>query len=218
MRCSRAVSIKHFWPTLVSIIGNPVPWCEAVQRLSDYAKTHPCHPPSPPGPLILSAWVHSNDMDKLRRWEETVEWAMRSGCPELVSRIPDRDFYSVEKPTSYTVGPEGGPMYRPWDFTVRSRPAPEQIAECMHRLLSNWLEIAGPELAKVTWPKGFTGAKSRRLLVCADGTATPPWGGWRTLSRRDEERRAFTRFRAAINEAISPHQVDHVDFTATAGS
>lgn len=39
----------------------------------------------------------------------------------------------------------------------------------------------------------------------------PPWGSWLSLARGGS-RRAFTRFRAAVNAAIKPHEVDHIDF------
>jgi hypothetical protein len=58
----------------------------------------------------------------------------------------------------------------------------------------------------------FTGKKARRLLVQAEGTATPPWGGWSYRSPDEAKRRTFTRFRSAVNKAIGPHEVDHIEF------
>lgn len=195
------------------ICPNPMPWHEAFERLTNYAQLHPCTPPSPPKPLILAGWANSNDVEKMQRWEETVAWAEKSGCSNLVSAIPDQDFYFVEKPTSYTVGPLGGPMYRAWDFEAKSRPSSEQIAQLMDVLLSRWSEIVGNEIGSITRPLAFTGEKARRLLVFADAAFTPPWGGWSYLSKQESERRTFTHFRAAINKAIAPHEVDHIDFT-----
>ena len=40
----------------------------------------------------------------------------------LVAEIPEQDFYFVDIPTCYPVGPMGGPMYRPWDFDAKSCP------------------------------------------------------------------------------------------------
>ena len=82
-----------------------MPWHEAFERLANYAQSHPCIPPSPPKPLILAGWAYSNDVEKMQRWEETVAWAEKNGCSDLVCCIPDQDFYFVEKPTSYTIGP-----------------------------------------------------------------------------------------------------------------
>jgi hypothetical protein len=195
------------------ICPNPMPWHEAFERLTNYAQLHPCTPPSPPKPLILAGWASSNDVEKMQRWEETIDWAEKNGCSNLVSGIPDRDFYFVEKPTSYSVGPLGGPMYRAWDFEAKSRPSSEQIAQFMDTLLSRWSEIVGNEIASITRPLAFTGEKARRLLVLADAASTPPWGGWSYLSKKESERRTFTLFRAAINKAIAPHEVDHIDFT-----
>lgn len=176
---------------------------------------HPCVPPYPPVPLILAGWACSNDVEKMKRWEETVAWARINGCGDFV-QIPDKDSYYVDEPTSYTVGPMGGPMYRPWDFKGKDRLPPNQVAEHIETLKYRWQEIVGPEHARVTSPLGFTGAKARRLLIQADAKVRPPWGGWTQLSAVKSERRSFTSFRASVNKAIAPHEVDHVDFI-TAG-
>jgi len=190
-----------------------MPWHSTFERLTGYAKNHQCTPPFPPTPLILNGWAYSNDVEKMRRWEETVAWANANGCRDVILDIPAEDFYYVEEPTTYTVGPMGGPMYRPWGFESKERPSSEQIARHFETLLSGWSRIVGSELAHITRPVAFTGEKARRLLIYADGSARPPWGGWLHLSTAESERRAFTRFRAAINKAIAPHEVDHVDFT-----
>lgn len=195
------------------ICPNPMPWHKAFERLTKYAQLHLCVPPTPPTPLILAGWAYSNDVQKMQRWEETVAWADINGCTNLLSGIPDADFYFVEIPTSYEVGPLGGPMYRPWDFESKSRPPSDHLAKLMETLLSRWPVIVGNELASVTRPLAFTGEKARRLLVLANAAATPPWGSWSHLSTQELKRRTFTRFRAAINEAIAPHEVDHIDFT-----
>jgi len=189
-----------------------MPWHDVFERLSNYARTHTCSPQSLPPPLILAGWVYSNDLEKLRRWEETVAWANSNGCADLIA-IPEGDFYFVDEPTSYRVGPLGGPMYRPWDIDQKERPQPSLIAKHLGTLKSHWQDIVGQELARVTRPLAFTGAKFRRLLVWADNSARPPWGGWSYLSAAEADRRTFTHLRASINRAIAPHEVDHVDFT-----
>ena len=199
------------------VCPNPVPWNEVFERLTRYAQAHECSPPSPPVPLILAGWAYSNDIEKMRRWEETIACAAKNGCSDLVE-VPSEDFYCVEGPTSYTVGPMGGPMYRAWDFDQKEKPPVDQTAKHFQTLISDWENIVGPELARISSPVAFTGAKARRLLVRVDGAARPPWGGWSCLSNVEEERRAFTRFRASINAAIAPHEVDHIDFTTHSGS
>ena len=198
------------------ICPNPMPWNEAFTRLTTFAKTRSCSPPSPPRPLILTGWVYSNDVEKMHRWEETVAWATENGCIEVVTGIPDHDFYFVSEPTTYAIGPAGGPMYRPWDFDKKSRPSTEDVASQFEMLKSRWSEIVGPELARITQPLAFTGEKARRLLVQAEYSARPPWGGWAYLSSVETERRTFTRLRAAVNNAIAPHEIDHIDFTTDA--
>src|SRR3990172_3725213 len=195
------------------ICPKPIIWNEAFKRLTRYARMHQCTPPAPPTPLILNGWVYSNDIEKLHRWEETIAWAENNGCIHLVSCIPEDDFYFVHEPTNYEVGPMGGPMYLPWDYKTKNRPSSEQISKSMGILLSRWHDIIGPELSKITRPKSFTGEKARRLLVSVIGEGTPPWGGWFHLSKQESARRAFTRFRKAVNETIAPHEVDHIDFT-----
>ena len=103
-------------------------------------------------------------------------------------------------------------MYRPWDFEPKERPTSEVIDKAMESLLSQWPEIAGSKLLKITCPLKFTGNKARRLLVKADANFHPPWGGWDYLSTDEIERRTFTKFRTLVNKAISPHEIDHIDF------
>lgn len=123
-----------------------MPWHEAFKRLTNYAQSHDCTPPSPPKPLILAGWVYSNDVEKMQRWKETIDWARKNGCGNLVSDIVDRDFYFVEEPTSYMVGPMGGPMYRYWDSDAKNRPSSEQITQSMEILLFRWSEVVGSSL------------------------------------------------------------------------
>jgi hypothetical protein len=47
------------------------------------------------------------------QWPDTVAWAYDNGCSQIVDQIPDDDFYYVRNPTTYALGPLGGPMYRP---------------------------------------------------------------------------------------------------------
>lgn len=50
------------------------------------------------------------------------------------------------------------------------------------------------------------------LVVLVRGPGTPPWGSWQALSPVEAERRTFTEFRKRVNEIITPHGVDHVEF------
>ena len=173
---------------------NPMPWHEAFERLTKYVQLHPCTMLSPPKPLIIAGWVYSNDVDKMQRWGKTIAWAAKNGCSNLVSGIPDRDFYFVEKPTSYEIGPLGGPIYRVWDFEVKGRPSSEQIDQFMEALLSCWSEIVGKKLASSTRPLAFTGKKhvvssfSPPLFLLHHGVAGPifPRENW-----SDEPSRIF---------------------------
>jgi hypothetical protein len=194
------------------ICPNPIPWHELFQQLSRYADSHPCTPARPPTPLILAGWAFTNDIEKRQRWRETVDWATANGCAALTEAIAERDFYETDNPTSYVIGPMGGPCYRPWDYERKERPPAEELAKHFEILSSRWADIAGPNLAIVTRPIAFTGKKARRLLVHADKSARPPWGGWSYLSTDGAQRRTFTRLRSTINKAVAPHEIDHVDF------
>lgn len=99
----------------------------------------------------------------MQRWEETVAWANINGCLEFVKGIPDNEFYFVSEPTSYTVGPFGGPMYLPWNFDSKLIPSYEEITRHFEELKSRWSEIVGLELAHITRPISFTG---RRHAAC----------------------------------------------------
>ena len=197
---------------MIRICPKPIPWNDVFKCLKDYSETHVCEPSHPPVPLILNGWVYSNDIQKQERWQATVRWAARNGCDDLVERPSSDDFYTVSKPTSYTVGPGGGPMCRDWDFETKDRPSTEQLKNCMVMLTENWHKIVGEELAPITCPVAFTGKKARRLLVFADENCEAPWGGWNSRSSEESKRRTFTRFRRSINKAVKPHEVDHVDF------
>jgi hypothetical protein len=202
------------WVSMKRVCPNPGSWNQVFERLARHAKSRACTPPLPPTPLILAGWIYSNDRDKTQRWTETVAWAYANDCGQLVDKIPDQEFYFVENPSTYSIGPLGGPMYRPWDSEPKPAPSSNVINRSLKVLLSNWSEIVGKELGSTTRPLALTGRKGRRLLVHADSDFRPLWGTWSHLSSIEPERRAFTRFRAAINRAIAPHEIDHVDFTS----
>ena len=120
----------------------------------------------------------------MQRWEETVAWAESNGCPEIVGEIPDSDFYFVDEPTTYRIGPLGGPMYRSWDFDSKPRPSSEEICRCLVALTNGWSEIVGEDLARVTRPLAFSGRKHAAFLstlmptpahLGGSGSVSPAW-------------------------------------------
>lgn len=194
------------------ICPQPATWYQVFEALRAHARTHTCDPVEPPMPLILNGWAFSNDLDKLHRWEAMVEWANKNGCADLLKSIPEEQFYCVETPASYTVGPMGGPMYREWDFQPRTKPDALILDSILEKLKSHWPEIAGSQISGMTQPLRFDGSKARRLVVRAIASTIPPWGSWEDLAPDEGRRRSFTRLRAAVNAAIAPHEVDHIDF------
>jgi hypothetical protein len=189
---------------------NPIPWNKVYSNLSRQAKRKSL--PLPPTPLILAGWNYSNDSEKEIRWKETVKWASDNGCIDLVDVIPDDEFYFAEEVITSTAGPLGGSMCREWNYEEKTRPTTDLLQENMSILLSTWQNIIGEKLADITGPLSFTGNKKRRLLVRVERGTMPPWGSWTQLSNIEENRRTFTKFRAAINKAIYPLEVDHIDF------
>src|SRR5262249_34491866 len=97
---------------------------------------------------------------------------------------------------------------------ARKRPTPEERKRCFKSLASNWVEIVGEEIGRVTRPLRLTGKKGGRLVVYADANVRPPWGSWFGFAPPSPS--AFTKFRAALNKAVAPHKIDHVDFTTDA--
>jgi len=91
------------------------------------------------------------------------------------------------------------------------RPSNEIAAAEIDVLKSIWKGLVGTDLAAATIPLALTGARKRRLLVWADPSQQPPWGSWTTLAKGNE-RREFSKLRAAVNASIHPLHVDHIDF------
>jgi len=167
---------------------------------------------NPPVPLILAASMES-DATKHCRLSDQLYWAHENGCLDkalgYLRDIPSEGWNSCpleqwnqDSYPNYTWG---------WTSDPKPKMSVETAKKLIEHLRANWDEIAGPELHAVTLPHRFAGAKGRRLLVFARRDASPPWGTWTTLDR-GENKRFFTRLRAAVNAAIKPFEVDHIDF------
>ena len=197
------------------VCPQPESWAKVHSALTRAWEGHGRKGPPPPVPLILNGWVFTNDLEKAKRWEETALWARDSNVEHIVSDLRDEEKYCIEEFTTYEVGPRGGPMYLPWSFDTKPVPNAEKIRAAIATLSKDWTRIVGLELGRMTKPLRFTGKKKRRLVVRADEKHAPPWGGWNALAP-GENRRAFTHLRSAINRAISPLEVDHIDFEPSA--
>lgn len=196
---------------MIFICPRPGKWSGIYQRLHRAWEAEGAIGAPPPVPLILAGWVYTNDLEKKARWEATVAWAMGHALSHLIPPLSAAERHEVVRPSDYAIGPLGGPMYLEWDYTVKDRPPDDEAAKAIEVLKAKWMSVAGPELGDVTRPLRFTGAKLRRLLVEARRACAPPWGSWTRLAN-GEGRRSFTRFRRAVNEAIAPLHVDHIDF------
>jgi len=159
----------------------------------------------PPTPLILGGWNFSGDFEKNAVWEATKQWANEMDLSHLIPELTDKQSYFVSSMQSYSYPSEF------WNYSPREKPEKEAINIAIEKLKTNWVSIVGSELAETTMPVCFTGKKCRRLLVNANFATNPPWGSWSKKSG-GEEGKAFTLFRQNINEAISPLEIDHIDF------
>lgn len=59
--------------------------------LSFWHKSGSAEKDMPPVPLILAAWHETTGLQKLIRWKETVEWANRHGCKNLIPELKDNE-------------------------------------------------------------------------------------------------------------------------------
>jgi hypothetical protein len=197
--------------TKIVICPKPDAWAELHRRLQEAASRENPRIPPPPVPLILAGWTYSNDVEKQNRWQETLAWTDHHGLGALLNDIEDGSMHVVSKLSDDKTGPLGGPMKLDWKFD----PKPDVDAVVKERtveaLKTNWNKVVGGELGAITSPIRLTGAKGRRLVVWVKADVAPPWGTWTTLAD-DEKRRSFTAFRAAVNAALAPLEVDHIDF------
>lgn len=193
------------------VCPHPDAWSNVYEHLCKVAAARPGLG-KPPIPLILAGWAWSNDVEKMCRWEMTVQWAREAGCEEIIAAIPDEDFRFVQAPSNHTVGPLGGPMYRAWDFERKERPEESVLTAALAKLVAEWPDIA-VGFAADTRPLRLCGEKARNLVVTILLNASPPpWGNWHKRSNVEAERRTFTTFRRAVNKVIHPHEVDHIEF------
>jgi hypothetical protein len=195
---------------MIKVCPQPIPWNDVYQALLQVWEKRP-DMDKPPTPLILNGWVFSNDIEKMNRWQETLEWSKKSGCEAITHSLAASDFYCVEQVSTHMVGPLGGPSFRSWDTESKKRPDDMDLDTGLQKLVDGWPQIA-PEISGFTRPLGFTGAKARRLIVKVTTNASPPWGSWDNLSKDENRRRTFTAFRKTVNAVLNPHEVDHVDF------
>jgi hypothetical protein len=75
----------------------PAIWSEVHSQLCRFRSRNSDDIPEPPKPLILAGWTYSSSHEKHDRWLQTVEWATKYGCPELIDRIADSDFVTLDQ-------------------------------------------------------------------------------------------------------------------------
>ena len=194
--------------SMEAICPNPRTWHDIHARLSKAAMLASPRILPPPRPLILAGWNFSSDLEKKKRWDDTVEWANTHRLNHLIGEIPEGEMYKVDLGfllmPLLCINP-----YPNWNYESKP-PLPTKLGvELLARLRDGWAGIAGP-IADSTQPRNFSGKKWRRLVVLADADIRPPWGSWSRIDRSLAQH--FRDFRRSVNRAILPHEVDHIDF------
>src|SRR6266849_4065106 len=65
---------------------SPTVWDRVYKRLLDWHRVHsPTGEDKPPVPLILGGRAFSSSSQRHDRWLQTVDWAQRHGCADLVA-------------------------------------------------------------------------------------------------------------------------------------
>jgi hypothetical protein len=200
---------------MIIICPSPIPWEEAYQRLSQFARENHLDPPQ--RPLVLSLWHLTDDVEKRNRWQHHLQWASDNGCEELLSYLPESDFYTAQ--TLY-VSPHLPSLFAEDNYKKKIRPTDQELDNYLKILKEDWKDIVGKKLSRIIIkPICFSGKKARCLRVLADGDTDPPWGDWGNFNGVGEVKRyQFTIFRAAICKAIAPHMVDHIKFFNSDGN
>lgn len=192
----------------IFISAQPNKWHEIHQKLIKFWEVELGKKTIPPPPaLVLSGWTMSNDIDKEQQWKKTIDWAESSKCQDLIQLTED-DKYYVEDLSSWRPFEHSN-----WDETVKSRPSTEEIQSYFECIQNKWATILNDEFSQNTIPVGFTGKKLRRLLVKYNEGYIPPWGSWSNHLANGAPSK-FTELRKKVNELITPHMVDHIDFLA----
>jgi len=191
------------------ICPQPRLWHEIYQRLRSAAQSADHEIPMPPVPLILGGWWASSDFEKKERWKETLAWAELHGLSSRIGVLSEERMHKADDRSPLLPLLSLDP-YSTWNYSPRSKLPKERERQVLDVLRAKWEEIAGA-IAADTRPVKFTGAKRRRLLVFAAESTEPPWGDWNSF-RLESDRESFTNFRRAVNEAIAPHEIDHIEF------
>jgi len=159
----------------------------------------------PPVPLILGGWNFSGDLEKNERWMATIAWTEKNGFANIIPELKEEERNYVNSYSPYTP--------RPWNrnYKPKEKPSDYLLMIYLGDLKKRWQEISGSNLYLITYPKCFSGKKRRRLLVYAIKSSAPPWGKWNVFLHHTSKHE-FTKFRKRINDVISPHEVDHIDF------
>jgi len=199
---------------LIFICPLPKFWNDIYQSLvSEHKKASKYKPniAKPPVPLILAGWAYSSDNEKQIRWQKTIDWAEENGFSKHLRKLEEKDSYFVDTVSEYSDGPLGGPMHLLWDGTTKEKISLEEKKLVLAFFQSNWIQIAGEEIANVSIPTRITGKKGRQLEVKVHKGATCPWGSW-TYLPNDDRRRIFTELRKNVNQGQDFAFFDHINF------
>lgn len=164
-------------------------------------------------PLIVAGAAFSSARDIRARWAKYLDWAAAHGFMDMLMeryQPPEGRDYAERAAGVSEYGRGWWPDSTYWNSDPRTKPTSEQLVIAFTAMQSQWIKIAGDELARYTRPIAFTGKKKRRLVVAVDADYSPKWGTWTSF---EADPAAFRDFRSAVNAVIRPVEVDHIDFT-----
>lgn len=191
----------------------PFNWAELHQALlREWAEQRDATIPKPPVPLILAGAAFSSAREIRARWAEFLDWAEKHGFMEVLLahyQPPEGKDYAERAAGVSEVGRGWWPDTTYWNSEPRARPTQEQVSAALATLQSAWHKIAGEALGTHTRPFAITGKKKRRLVVKMNAAFVPEWGAWDSCELAPV---VFRKFRLAVNAAIAPVEVDHIDF------
>ena len=80
----------------ILICPTPFAWLRVHEQLMRASRKRPDIRERPPKPLFMDAWMYASDIQKHRRWQETLKWIERHGMQEHLLNLPDDDWYYGE--------------------------------------------------------------------------------------------------------------------------
>jgi hypothetical protein len=89
--------LKENLVSKIFVCPNPLNWNQVYEDLLKVWESMDRKVSKPPTPLILNAWWACSDLEKHNQWEETVKWAERNDCADLIPEFTQDQRYEVDE-------------------------------------------------------------------------------------------------------------------------